>query len=157
MKPADRRMQNRKRMQAMFRVVNPLMKTILRSPLHRLVSGQIMLLSFTGRKSGRRYTTPVGYVQDGTVLFIFTQSAWWKNLRDGAPVKVRLRERTADGTATATDDPEQVAAGLRAFIDDKGPDALFRLGVSLDAQNPTHADLVTAAEGHRLVRIALDE
>jgi hypothetical protein len=36
------------------------MRALLRSPLHGLLSGMLMLLSYTGRKSGRTYTIPIG-------------------------------------------------------------------------------------------------
>lgn len=36
-----------------FRVINPLMEALLRSPLHGLVSDSLLLVTFTGRKSGR--------------------------------------------------------------------------------------------------------
>ena len=40
------------------------MKFILRSPLHGMVSKYLTLITFTGRKSGKNYTTPVSYSQD---------------------------------------------------------------------------------------------
>lgn len=36
--------------------MNPIMKGLLRSPLHRLLSGTLMLLTYTGRKTGTPYT-----------------------------------------------------------------------------------------------------
>jgi len=45
------------------RVMNRIPATVLRSPLHPMMSGKYLLLSFTGRKSGRRYTTPVAYLK----------------------------------------------------------------------------------------------
>jgi len=41
------------------RFVNQAMQTILRSPLHGMVSSTVLLITFTGRKSGNTYTTPV--------------------------------------------------------------------------------------------------
>lgn len=59
------------------------MKAILRSPLHGLVSNNLMLITFTGRTSGKTYTTPVNYVRDGETLIVLshTDRTWWKNLR----------------------------------------------------------------------------
>jgi F420H(2)-dependent quinone reductase len=68
---------------------------LLRSPMHRLVSGRLVLLTVTGRRSGKKISLPVAYKQDGERLKIpvlFPQrKLWWRNLRDGAPVTVRLR------------------------------------------------------------------
>ena len=45
---------------------------LLRSPLHGLVSGRIVLLAFTGRRSGRRFTVPVSYLRYGGDILGFT-------------------------------------------------------------------------------------
>ena len=51
------------------KVVNLIMKTLLRSPLHRLVSKHLMLLNFEGRKTGRTYSVVVGrHEMDGTLV-----------------------------------------------------------------------------------------
>ena len=34
-------------------VINPLMNGLLRSPLHKLLDGTLMLLAYTGRKTGK--------------------------------------------------------------------------------------------------------
>jgi hypothetical protein len=40
---------------AIIRLVNPVIRRLLASPLHRAVSGQLMLLRYTSRRSGRRF------------------------------------------------------------------------------------------------------
>jgi hypothetical protein len=40
--------------------VNKSMKIILCSPLHRVLSQTLLLITFTGRKSGKTYATPLG-------------------------------------------------------------------------------------------------
>lgn len=51
-----------------------------------------MLITFTGRRSGRRYTIPVRYVRSDDTIRCFTsaENAWWRNLRGGADVILRL-------------------------------------------------------------------
>ena len=74
--------------------INPIVRLILRSPFHRLLSGSIVLIVYQGRKSGKTYTLPVQYVRTGDTLNIVPGSpqikTWWRNLRGGAPVRVRL-------------------------------------------------------------------
>lgn len=78
---------------------NPVAKTLLRSPWHGLVSRHLLLITFTGHKSGRVFTTPLGYVQMGeTVRLRAVASPWWKNLRDGATVHILLRGKMRTGT-----------------------------------------------------------
>jgi deazaflavin-dependent oxidoreductase (nitroreductase family) len=83
------------------RISNLFMKPLLRSPLHFLASGSVVLLSFTGHKSGKLYTTPVEYRQDWNTLTILTRTErkWWRNLKGGVPVTVRLRGRDVSATA----------------------------------------------------------
>jgi deazaflavin-dependent oxidoreductase (nitroreductase family) len=83
-------------------VVNPVMRLVLKSPLYRLIPG-VMLITVTGRRSGRRYTTPVQYALDDGHVYVLTraQRSWWRNIRGGAPVELRLRGRTRHGTAEA--------------------------------------------------------
>lgn len=77
-------------LQALARWSNPLTRWMLAGPLHVVMSRRLLLVSFTGRKTGRSYTTPVSYVLDGERLLVPGGGAWWKNL-GGAPVRVRLR------------------------------------------------------------------
>jgi len=98
----------------LIEVGNVFMKTILRSPLHGLVSENVMLITFTGRKSGKTYTAPVNYVRDGEGLIVLSHKdrTWWRNLRGRAPISVRLQGRELRGTGEVFEDPEAVAAGL---------------------------------------------
>jgi hypothetical protein len=47
------------------RLVNPVVHLLLRSPLHRLLSGSLVILTYQGRKSGRWRSLPCMYARDG--------------------------------------------------------------------------------------------
>ena len=66
---------------------------ILRSPLHRLMSGKTMLVTVIGRKTGNRYTTPVHYAQRNDRLYLVSRDdrTWWRNLRGGGAVSALVR------------------------------------------------------------------
>jgi deazaflavin-dependent oxidoreductase (nitroreductase family) len=93
--------------------LNPLFTALLRSPLHGLLSPGLLLLTVTGRKSGRCYTIPVGYQRDGDDLVVIVSEArrkqWWRNYYEPGPVTVRLRGRERSGRA------ELVAPGSDEF------------------------------------------
>ncbi len=55
-----------------YRLLNVGVGLLLRSPLHGLVSGRIMLLTVTGRRSGRPFTVPVSHLRHGGGFFCFT-------------------------------------------------------------------------------------
>jgi hypothetical protein len=82
--------------EAFFTVINPIMKFLLRSPVHGLWSDSLMLITFTGRKSGRRFTTPVRYIKTGETVRCFTaaENQWWRNLRTGARVELLIKGAT---------------------------------------------------------------
>lgn len=83
--------------------LNPLVVSVLRSRFHSPLSLGLMLLTVTGRRSGRRYTIPVGYQQRDECLLVLVSKAprkrWWRNYIDPGPVEVRLRGRKLDGEA----------------------------------------------------------
>src|SRR5436309_15102731 len=78
------------------KLYNPFVIALLRSPLHGLLDKHTMLITITGRKSGKRYTFPVSYMREGENLLVISQKdrAWWKNLRGGAQVLVFLQGHT---------------------------------------------------------------
>ena len=90
----------------------PLVTAILRSPLHPLLSFGLMLISFEGRKTGRRYTFPVGYQQSGRAITVLASRArrkgWWRNFREPHPVELLVRGRrlAGEGRVLAGDSAE---------------------------------------------------
>jgi len=139
-----------------FRVINPLIKLLLRSPLHSLVSDSLMLITFTGRKTGEEYTTPVGYwMNDGRVI-VTTHSPWWRNLEGGRPVTLRLRGGHREGIATPQPDPEVVATYIQESIDRRGVDAARRLGIRIAGdRKPTLEELKSGIEGTVVIEVEL--
>ena len=85
-------------------LTNQVPAAILLSPLHRLLSSKRLVLTFTGRRSGKRYATPVNYLQRGREVLITTDSSWWHNLDGGAPVQLQLRGRKLRANAEAVRD-----------------------------------------------------
>jgi deazaflavin-dependent oxidoreductase (nitroreductase family) len=103
--------------QLLNHMANIAMKPLLQSPLHVVASGRIMLITFTGRKSGKIYTTPVEYQRTGDTLMLFTQKSrtWWKNLEGGAPVTVCLHGQEMHGQADVSTNSESVYLGLKSM------------------------------------------
>jgi hypothetical protein len=112
----------------LFIVINPTMQFLLRSPLHSLLSGSLMLITFTGRKSRRKFTTPVRYVRDGETIRCFTsaENQWWRNLCGGADVILRTRGHDAPYHAAAIEnDPAEVKKQLQHYLDLFPQDAAY--------------------------------
>ena len=144
-----------------LRAINPFVAPLLRSPVHRLLSGQVLLLTVTGRTSGRACTLPVGYVREAATLTILSgRHAWWKNLRGGARVAVLLEGRQRTGRAEVLEDRAAVLAEVDHLVARYGrKGAGQRIGVALDTTPPPQeglADLALAMQGHVVIRLVLD-
>lgn len=136
--------------------VNNAMKFVLRSPGHWMVSKSVLLISFTGRKSGKIYTTPVSYSQSGDQVYIFTHAAWWKNLHSGAPVAIRLQGRELQGLALpVADDKTAIAASLTEHLRKVPGDARY-YGVTCDDQgNPRAVEVEKAVQSVVMICVRL--
>jgi len=136
--------------------VNRSMKFVLRSPVHRMVSKTILLITFTGRKSGRTYTTPVSYSQLDDQIYIFTHANWWKNLCGGAPVTLCIRGREFQGLAEpVAEDKQAVAAGLTAHLRKVGSDAGFYSVTFDDHGNPRAEEVEKAVQTVVMIHVRL--
>ena len=84
---------------------------LLRSPFHWLASSGLVLITVTGRRSGRRYSIPVGYQGRGDQLVILVSHAdtkqWWRNYREPRPVELRLRGRSVHAEAVVVEPDSQ--------------------------------------------------
>jgi deazaflavin-dependent oxidoreductase (nitroreductase family) len=102
-----------------FPLLNRLLSALLRSPLHRVCSDSLMLITFRGRRTGKAFTTPVRYVRVGETVRCFTsaENQWWRNLRGGADVTLRIagEERSYRAVAIA-DDPATVRQWLTYYL-----------------------------------------
>ena len=144
----------------LYRVANPVVKVLLRSPLHGIASGNIALLHFRGRKSGREFVTPLSYVREnGTVCLMSAHSTrWWMNLREeGVPVSLEIARETYTGKARLWDgDSEALRERVRRFISALPRDAKV-YGIKLDeSRRPVEESLAKVAPELVFVEVELD-
>ena len=141
-------------MGAFAKIMNKIPAAVLRSPLHRAMSDKYLLLTFTGRKSGKRHTTPVAYLEEGEVLLMTTDSPWWKNLRGkdeaGAPVTVRVKGHEYEGLGEAVTDETEVVRVLARFLQMQPGYGKF-VGVKRSAGGRVDPSMVEAAARGRVV------
>lgn len=140
---------------ALFKFLNHGMRWLLRSPLHGLVSKRLILISFIGRKTGQRITTPVGYHWDEGTLLVYTRRPWWKNMEGGAPVTVWLQGKAKQGIAEPTREPEQIVRSLQRYAEHhSAKETGMRIGgATFEGDKPTQAELFDAAQTLTLIRI----
>lgn len=97
---------------------NPFMIWLIRSPFHRLLSKNFLTISYSGRKSGKPYQVPVNYTCQGDVLvtFSYRERTWWRNLRGGAPVTLRLEGKDVRATSRVLESDVEVIESLTSYL-----------------------------------------
>ena len=142
---------------ALLRLLNPVMRRLLESPVHWPMSRWFAVLAWTGRKSGRRYSTPVSYVCEGTTAFVTTGDKWWRNLGGGEPVAMRVSGRWRQGSAAPLLDPaESRAEHERLFRDHSWFRWLSGIPAGRGGGADPNAVTRAVAAGRVLVRIELE-
>jgi deazaflavin-dependent oxidoreductase (nitroreductase family) len=135
---------------------NALLRVLLRSPLHGMLSNSVLLLSFNGRKSGKAYTFPVGYARDGDTLQLVSNHDWWKNLRDNALVTVWLQGQKRNGVANASRGDEEAFAKAFAPLAQKSSQLIKLYDIHVDSNGQLVPESVRqAAHKSALIRIRL--
>mgnify|MGYP000107783962 CR=1 FL=1 len=84
----------------------------------RFVSRYITTITYTGRKSGRTFTLPVGFRRDGDMVTIRVEMAqqktWWRNFSGaGAPMSIELDGTVRHGHAVSRPDGKRAVVSLQ--------------------------------------------
>jgi F420H(2)-dependent quinone reductase len=139
-----------------FKIGNTFMRALLRSRLGERMQG-LSILTFTGRKTGKRYSIPVSVIDlDGSPI-VLTASRWRVNLRAGADVEIRAGGTTRRMRATLVEDPERGADVYEKLLPTVGVAHAKRLGLVLAGDRlPTRRELIEGIAGRRVV-IALTD
>lgn len=141
--------------------LNPVVRNLLRSPLHGITSHNIGIVHFTGRRSGRTLNTPLSYTREGNVVRLLSNQStrWWLNLRgEGVKVEMEIARRRYPGSAVLLEgDSETLREGVRRFIRALPRDAkVYGLKLAADGE-VVEASLATIAGQLILVEIRLDD
>lgn len=133
---------------------NDFMSWVLRSPLHGMLSNGMMLITITGRKTGRKYTTPVGYYRENGTLWVMTSRdrTWWKNLTGGAEVSLLLKRQPVSAVAEPDLDEKAVQTRMFEYIKHV-PQAARPLGIRIENGSANSEDIVRTAKDRLFVRI----
>jgi hypothetical protein len=140
-----------------MKAVNVPMRVVLRLPFATPLSANLMLVSYTGVKSGKAYLQPVSYARDGETLLTPGGGRWTLNLKNGRPVRLRLRGRDVPAHADLVADPAEVER-LLGVIAVGNPRAMRYIPIPRRDDGRLDPDALAAAIGHgfRIVRWHLD-
>ena len=132
---------------------NDFVKFFLRTPL-RIFMGDTMLITVTGRKTGKKYSTPVGYYrEDGNLWVISNRNrTWWRNVIDGAKVTLLIKGKTMPAFAETVMDEKEVEKQIVEYVRHI-PMSAKGLGIRVENHQPNAEDIARLAEEKLFVRI----
>jgi hypothetical protein len=138
--------------------LNAPMRALLRLPFPTPLSGRLMLISFTGRKSGKRFQLPVSYVQQGNLLLTPGGGKWKWNLQNGQSVRITLRGRNVLARPEFVKDADEVERLLTLMITAK-PTLNAFIGIPKTKEGRLDRERLEAAisYGFRIIRWHLEE
>lgn len=98
---------------------NGIMSFILKSPFHGMLSANTMLVTWSGNKSGKIYSTPVNYqrIGENLVTTSLRRRTWWRSLRNNRTVDLLLAGKHVKATGRIMETDESVAGALKAFFE----------------------------------------
>lgn len=94
---------------SLLHAANPVVRFLLRTPLAGVVRNQVMVVSVTGRRTGRRYSIPLSAHRIDGDLYALSSAPWKHNFRNGATAEVLLGGKTACMRAVLIEDRAVVA------------------------------------------------
>lgn len=104
----------------LLRLANPFVRAVLDSRAHGLLSGRLVLLEYSGRRSGRTFRIPLRYAPttDGAVVAVAVRperKQWWRAFAPEGQATLTLRGAVvaADGQVAAG---EARTAALEAYV-----------------------------------------
>src|ERR1700694_4030076 len=142
---------------AVLRMVNPILGFLLRTPVMGAARKEMMVVSFNGRKTGRRYKIPLSAHRIDNDLYALTAAPWQRNFRDGAAAEVLYDGKTTTMHGELIEDHSAVAdLYLRCSESYGAKSAQRKMGLKFrDQAIPTLEEFTQAVEQNHLAAIRL--
>jgi hypothetical protein len=133
---------------------NDFMKFMIRSPLRVFTPG-MLIVTLTGRKTKKQFSTPVSYVEDGGALWVSSMRnrQWWRNLQDGVMLNLRGKDVRAKGEAIV--DEAIVLERFRWYFA-KSPGMEKYYDVKVENKKPVESDLMRLAKERLWIKFIVE-
>jgi hypothetical protein len=104
----------------LLRLANPVVRGVLDSRAHRLLSGRLLVLEYRGRRSGRTFRIPLRYAEtrDGSLVAIAVEpdrKHWWRSFGTSGLATLTLRGGSVEAHGTVAEGRAREAA-LDAYV-----------------------------------------
>ena len=104
-----------------LRHANPLVRAVLCSRAHRVLSGQLLVLTYRGHLSGRTFRIPLRFAEmaDGRLAAVAVRperKLWWRSFRVPSDATLTLRGDPVEVRGAMVEGAERDAA-LAAYVE----------------------------------------
>ena len=132
---------------------NDFVTFFLRTPL-RVFLGNTMLITVTGCRTGRHYSTPVGFYREGDILWVISNRdrTWWRNVKNGARVSLLLNGKTVNAYAEAEMNEQAVEKRLLEYIRHV-PMSAKSFGIRMENKIPNAVDIARVAKARLFIGV----
>jgi deazaflavin-dependent oxidoreductase (nitroreductase family) len=114
---------------------------------------EIMVINVTGRKSGKKYATPIGYLSDGDTIVALTNgqnpSNWYRNAVGAPEVTLEIKGKPQRAKAIPVTDPAERQRIFAIYRRERSANFARLFGVPAES---SEAELQKALETRRFVR-----
>lgn len=139
-------------------LINPVVAFLARSPLHFLISHQVLIIQFKGRKSGKQYLVPVSYHEHESSYTCVTlrSNIWWRNLKEVSHTKIWLKGTLKNAQIDLEFNNDQIVEStLRDLVTNNRVDAYFaKIKLNKDG-SPDSDDLIQAGKIHTVLKFTI--
>jgi deazaflavin-dependent oxidoreductase (nitroreductase family) len=107
---------------------------LLRHGLMGSLGDEIMVITVTGRKTGRQYSTPIGFLRDGeTVIALSRGSNWYRNAVATGKATIEIKKHKLDVRVEAVTDQAERERIFALYKRDRAKNFSRLFGVPVDA------------------------
>ena len=139
-------------------LINPVVAFLARSPLHFLISHQVLVIQFKGRKSGKQYLVPVSYHEHESSYTCVTlrSNIWWRNLKEVSHTKIWLKGTLKNAQIDLEFNNDQIVEStLRDLVTNNRVDAYFaKIKLNKDGTQDSD-DLIQAGKIHTVLKFTI--
>ena len=139
-------------------LINPVVAFLARSPLHFLISHQVLVIRFKGRKSGKQYLVPVSYheYESSYTCVTLRSNIWWRNLKEVSHTKIWLKGKLKNAQIDLEFNNDQIVEStLRDLVTNNRVDAYFaKIKLNKDG-SPDSDDLIQAGKIHTVLKFTI--
>jgi hypothetical protein len=155
-------MEKRSVLRALFRLINrfivvPAFQLGWGRIISNSITGDVMVLGITGRRTGKMRYTPVSYARMGPNIYCYQgkemKGQWYLNLLGSPKIEVLLPEGRFSGKGEEVSDPREMMRAIRLILLGSG---LNRSMYGFDPETASDEEVQEKTRGMPVIRIRID-